>query len=69
MSRRAISRFLPVADWLPASTPKTIRADVIAGIALAGLLVRVPEMSKDDLVILNVSGRGDKDMDTYKRLL
>src|SRR5277367_3284482 len=39
MSRRAISRFLPVADWLPASTPKTIRADVIAGIALAGLLV------------------------------
>ncbi len=37
--------------------------------ALAGLLVRVPEMSKDDLIILNVSGRGDKDMDTYKRLL
>jgi tryptophan synthase beta chain len=37
--------------------------------ALAGLLERVPQMSKDDLVILNVSGRGDKDMDTYKRLL
>jgi tryptophan synthase beta subunit len=26
-------------------------------------------MSKDDLVILNLSGRGDKDMDTYSRLL
>jgi sulfate permease, SulP family len=39
MSRRAISRFLPISDWLPDSTPKTIRADVIAGIALAGLLV------------------------------
>ena len=39
MSRRAISRFLPIADWLPACTSKTIRADVIAGIALAGLLV------------------------------
>jgi tryptophan synthase beta chain len=37
--------------------------------ALAGLLQRIPAMSKDDLIILNVSGRGDKDMDTYKRLL
>jgi tryptophan synthase beta subunit len=26
-------------------------------------------MSKDDLVIVNLSGRGDKDMDTYSRLL
>jgi tryptophan synthase beta subunit len=26
-------------------------------------------MSKDDLVVLNLSGRGDKDMDTYSRLL
>jgi SulP family sulfate permease len=39
MSRRAISRFLTISDWLPRSTQKTIRADVIAGIALAGLLV------------------------------
>jgi tryptophan synthase beta chain len=37
--------------------------------ALAGLINRIPQMSKDDLVILNVSGRGDKDMDTYTRLL
>ena len=37
--------------------------------ALAGLIARAPAMSKDDLVILNVSGRGDKDMDTYNRLL
>src|SRR5271170_5049377 len=39
MYRRAISRFLPISDWLPDCTPTTIRADVIAGIALAGLLV------------------------------
>ncbi len=37
--------------------------------AIAGLIERVPKMSKDDLVILNLSGRGDKDMDTYSRLL
>ncbi len=37
--------------------------------AIAGLIERLPKMSKDDLVLLNLSGRGDKDMDTYSRLL
>jgi tryptophan synthase beta chain len=37
--------------------------------AIAGLIERVPQLGKDDLVILNLSGRGDKDMDTYSRLL
>jgi tryptophan synthase beta chain len=37
--------------------------------ALAGLIERLPNFSKDDLVIVNLSGRGDKDMDTYARLL
>jgi tryptophan synthase beta chain len=37
--------------------------------AIAGLIERAPKMSPDDLVILNLSGRGDKDMDTYSRLL
>jgi tryptophan synthase beta chain len=37
--------------------------------AIAGLVERLPRMSNDDLVILNLSGRGDKDMDTYSRLL
>jgi tryptophan synthase beta chain len=37
--------------------------------AIAGLIERVPKMGKDGLVILNLSGRGDKDMDTYSRLL
>ena len=37
--------------------------------AIAWLVERVPKMSKDDLVIVNLSGRGDKDMDTYSRLL
>ncbi len=35
--------------------------------AIAGLIERLPQMSKEDLVILNLSGRGDKDMDTYSR--
>ena len=37
--------------------------------AIAGLVERLPQFKKDDLVILNLSGRGDKDMDTYSRLL
>jgi tryptophan synthase beta chain len=37
--------------------------------ALAGLIERLPSLNKGDLVILNLSGRGDKDMDTYARLL
>jgi tryptophan synthase beta chain len=37
--------------------------------AIAGLIERLPQLTKDDLVILNLSGRGDKDMDTYSRLL
>jgi tryptophan synthase beta chain len=37
--------------------------------AVAGLIERVSKMSNEDLVILNLSGRGDKDMDTYSRLL
>jgi tryptophan synthase beta chain len=37
--------------------------------AIAGLLERLAQFTKGDLVILNLSGRGDKDMDTYSRLL
>src|ERR1700730_3614546 len=37
--------------------------------AIAGLIERMPKLRKDDLVIVNLSGRGDKDMDTYSRLL
>ncbi|MGB6962317.1 MAG: tryptophan synthase subunit beta [Candidatus Acidiferrum sp.] len=44
--------------------------------AVAGLIERAspvtsgrPRLTADDLVILNLSGRGDKDMDTYSRLL
>src|SRR5881392_3654322 len=35
--------------------------------AIAGLIERAQRFSKDDLVILNLSGRGDKDMATYSR--
>jgi tryptophan synthase beta chain len=37
--------------------------------AIAGLIERLPLFTNDDLVIINLSGRGDKDMDTYSRLL
>src|SRR5690348_11622719 len=36
--------------------------------AVAGLIERLPQLKSEDLVILNLSGRGDKDMDTYSRL-
>jgi tryptophan synthase beta chain len=35
--------------------------------ALAGLMVRIPQFKTTDLVIVNLSGRGDKDMDTYRK--
>jgi tryptophan synthase beta chain len=35
--------------------------------AVAELIRRAPEMRKDQIVILNVSGRGDKDMETLSR--
>jgi len=35
--------------------------------AIAGLIERISKLSLNDLVILNLSGRGDKDMATYSR--
>jgi tryptophan synthase beta chain len=35
--------------------------------AVAELIRRAPKMRKDEIVILNVSGRGDKDMETLSR--
>ena len=37
--------------------------------AIAGLIERRPQLTTEDLVILNLSGRGDKDMATYSRVL
>jgi tryptophan synthase beta chain len=37
--------------------------------AIAGLIENLHDFNNDDLVVLNLSGRGDKDMDTYSRLL
>ena len=36
---RGLLRILPIANWLPGLSAGTVRADVIAGAALAGLLV------------------------------
>jgi high affinity sulfate transporter 1 len=38
-SNSTISRFLPITKWLPECSWRTTRTDIIAGIALAGLLV------------------------------
>jgi tryptophan synthase beta chain len=35
--------------------------------ALAGLIERLPQLKPSDLVVVNLSGRGDKDMDTYRK--
>lgn len=35
--------------------------------AIAGLIERVPKMTRQQTVIVNLSGRGDKDMDIYTR--
>ncbi|HSC44802.1 MAG TPA: pyridoxal-phosphate dependent enzyme, partial [Candidatus Acidoferrum sp.] len=35
--------------------------------AIAGLIERAPRLHPEDLVILNLSGRGDKDMATYSK--
>jgi tryptophan synthase beta chain len=37
--------------------------------AIAGLVERTPHFTREDLIIINLSGRGDKDMDTYSRSL
>jgi tryptophan synthase beta chain len=37
--------------------------------AVACLIERAPKISRDSLVIVNISGRGDKDMETYAKLL
>jgi tryptophan synthase beta subunit len=37
--------------------------------AFAGLFERILRFTREDLVIVNFSGRGDKDMDIYSRLL
>jgi tryptophan synthase beta chain len=35
--------------------------------AIAELMKRAPKMKKDKIVVVNVSGRGDKDMETLSR--
>jgi len=38
-TRQPISQFVPISTWLPAYSWKTARTDMVAGIALAGLLI------------------------------
>jgi tryptophan synthase beta chain len=35
--------------------------------AIAELVKRAPKMKRDEIVIVNLSGRGDKDMETLSR--
>lgn len=39
MSQSGISRLFPIAGWLPDCTAKILRTDVVAGLAVAGLLI------------------------------
>ena len=39
VAAKRLSRFLPIAGWLPGRLAGGVRADVVAGLALAGLLV------------------------------
>lgn len=38
-ARPSTSRFIPMSSWLPGCSWSTARGDVVAGIALAGLLI------------------------------
>src|SRR5262250_1162449 len=37
--QQTMSRFIPIVSWLPGCSRETVRADVVAGVALAGLLI------------------------------
>jgi tryptophan synthase beta chain len=71
--RRA--QYAPISDSAALDAARTLAR--IEGIipalesahAIAGLIERRAQFTPDDLVIVNLSGRGDKDMDTYSRLL
>jgi sulfate permease, SulP family len=38
-SQATVSRFLPITNWLPKCSTRTARTDIVAGVALAGLLI------------------------------
>lgn len=38
-ARRAVGQFAPITNWLPECSWKTVRKDIVAGIAVAGLLI------------------------------
>jgi sulfate permease, SulP family len=37
--RRRVAQFAPITLWLPECSWKTARADILAGVAVAGLLI------------------------------
>jgi tryptophan synthase beta chain len=71
--RRA--QYSPVSDSAALDAARTLaRTEGIipaleSAHAIAGLIERRTQFTREDLIILNLSGRGDKDMDTYSRLL
>src|ERR1700756_3561494 len=38
-SQATVSRFLAITNWLPKCSTRTARTDIVAGVALAGLLI------------------------------
>ncbi|HVB98831.1 MAG TPA: tryptophan synthase subunit beta [Candidatus Dormibacteraeota bacterium] len=75
LSKKGRAEYTAVADEAAIEAARTLAR--IEGIipalesahALAELIRRAPGMKKDELVILNLSGRGDKDMDILARYL
>ena len=39
-ARQVLSRFVPMISWLPECSSKTARTDILAGLALARLLIQ-----------------------------
>ena len=56
--------------WLPRELLSKLEGIIPAlesAHAIAELIHRAPKMRSDEIVILNLSGRGDKDMETLAR--
>jgi len=75
LAERRRAEYTAVSDEAALEAARTLarREGIIPALesahALAELIVRAPRMSRDEIVILNLSGRGDKDMGILARSL
>ncbi len=75
LAERHRAEYTAVSDEAALEAARTLarREGIIPALesahALAELIMRAPRMSREEIVILNLSGRGDKDMDILARSL